>query len=262
MSCTPDATTVHHRVVGFTLIELLVVIAVIGILAGLLMPTLVSAMNRASLSTCAQNLSSIYKGMRQYAPYYDNHLPNLFHRTNPSGLIARYRSSQYFRAGPFPSDGAIIPYGLSLLKTQGYIDEWRTFYCPSAPASEKPGGASNVVKNGIPAEASYWYNFWPTNNLEAPKGVQANRLSNCFSITRSVRFSALIGDRFPNSATLPHAAHNGTNVCYWDGSTVFVDLDTHPIAWNTTAGGGRAFTMATTGAEAVRDSWLVLSRRH
>lgn len=53
----------HH----FTLIELLVVIAIIAILAGILMPALSSARERAKTSTCANNLKNLAFAMQQYA---------------------------------------------------------------------------------------------------------------------------------------------------------------------------------------------------
>jgi prepilin-type N-terminal cleavage/methylation domain-containing protein len=222
---------------GFTLVELLVVIGIIAVLISILLPTLSRARRAAVNTQCLSNLRDCGNMLQMYANEYKDKVP--------LGYIANRRHEAYQVSIFHTALGKVIYPGLGPMYLAKYMNEPRSWYCPS-PNLVNDAWRFDTVENPWPPEnittgntkAGYYFRpeFSWANSETPPATYQTNsngqKIPNGWPRLSKFSKKAVAVDLWPLPISIGQAAkdaeppHGKTlNVLWGDRSASVVHID-------------------------------------
>jgi prepilin-type N-terminal cleavage/methylation domain-containing protein len=203
---------------GFTILELLIVVIIIGMLAGLILPVLSQAREKARRTTCINNLKQFSAAYEMYAEDYFEKFP-----ADKEGL---------YNADGINRTTSIYP---------NYISSPKVFWCPSSISRNlpPPNGKIGEYNSTPPSDNNWeeWRNDWyasyafvfglsTSNKSTKPVPVISDRgIYNTRNLSNYTNLSGC------NHLTGNHAW--GINVLYIDGSVNWINLQEIDFASST-----------------------------
>jgi prepilin-type N-terminal cleavage/methylation domain-containing protein len=229
----------RERMIAFTLVELLVVIAIIGILAGMLMPTLGRAKEAGRRIACLNNLSQLGTAIKVYVGDNDGQLPQRAIKGRwPQQLYEMYGKETKVLRCPsdrprtpmtwetdtnnYPADATPRSYMINGFNDY-YVDRFGPAVAADWTAFESLMCASNIIREDIV--------LYPSDTIVF--GEKQTAAGDYYMDTLEPSSSGVVGNDFANIAEQSRhdsmgggTSTGGSNFAMMDGSARFLPYPT------------------------------------
>ncbi len=219
----------------FTLIELLVVIAVIAILAGMLLPALKNARDRAKAVTCTGNLKNLSTLLLEYCDENNGWIGPINMNSGGNRVKPYSWVNQLYANGYFPAKNRDD----KVYKANPSVESatWKVLACPFADQTSIPLKGWSLAGPAF-ASADYSFNFYADPDGSGNLRHRLSRIRNPSSrvILSDGNHVVVTTNKWPPAAasnyTIMYRHNKKANVMAGDGSIQSIQVSNFKLEGN------------------------------